>query len=90
MQDQQFYKEPRHVVQEKTKKAILGRTKRAAIGAMCRRKLVDEETNQELLVMLGLKEIIDVWATVNGVRRCGHVVRKVDDSALNMALGLRS
>ena len=38
--------------------------------------------------MLGLKEIMDRLATANGVRWCGHVLRRDDDSALRVGLNL--
>ena len=38
--------------------------------------------------MLGLKETIDRLATVNGVRRYGHVLRRDDNSVLRVALNL--
>ena len=38
--------------------------------------------------MLGLKETIDQLATANGVRWCGHVRRRDDDSVLRVALDL--
>ena len=38
--------------------------------------------------MLGLKETIDLLATVNGVRWYGHILRRDDDSVLRVALNL--
>ena len=56
--------------------------------AMCSQKVVDEKTTEEQMDMLGLKETIDRLATANGVRRCGHVLRKDDDNVLRVALDL--
>ena len=49
-------------------KAILRRTKRAMVAAMCDQKVVDRKTTEELMDMLGLKKTIDQLATANGVR----------------------
>ena len=66
------------------KKAILRRTERA----MCGQKVVDRKTTEEQMDMLGLKETTDRLATANGVRWYGHVLRRVDDSVLRVALNL--
>ena len=56
--------------------------------AMCGRKVVDRNTTEEQMDMLGLKEIIDRLATANGVRRYAHMLRRDDDSVLRVALDL--
>ena len=58
------------------------------VRAMCSQKVVDRETIEEQMDMLGLKETIDLLATPNGVRWYGHVLRKDDDSVLRVALNL--
>ena len=69
-------------------KAILRRTERAMVGAMCGQKVVDRKTTEEQMDLLGLKETIDQLATANGVRWYGHVLRRDDNSVLRAALNL--
>ena len=69
---------------KENKTAILRRTERA----MCGQKVVDRKTTEEQMGMLGLKETIDRLATANGVRWCGHALRRDDDSVLKVALDL--
>ena len=73
---------------KENEKAILRRTKRAMVRAMCGQKAVDRKTTEEQMDMLGLKETIDQLATANGVRWYGHVLRRDDDSVLRVALNL--
>ena len=73
---------------EENEKAILRRTERAMVRAMCGEKVVDRNTTEEQMDMLGLKETIDRSATANGVRWYGHVLRRDDDSVLRIALDL--
>ena len=73
---------------KENEKAILRRTERAMVRAMCSQKVVDRKTTEEQMDMLGLKETIDWLATVNGVRWYGHVLRRDDDSVLRVALDL--
>ena len=53
------------------------------VRAMCGQK-VDRKTTEEQMDMLGLKETIDRLAIANGVRWCGHVLRRDDDSVLHL------
>ena len=48
---------------------------------------MDRKTTEQI-DMLGLKETVDGLATANGIRWCGHVLRKDDDSVLRVALDL--
>ena len=73
---------------KENEKAILRRTERAMVRAMCGQKVVDRKTTEEQMDMLGLKETIDQLATANGVRWYGHVLRRDDDSVLRVALNL--
>ena len=73
---------------KENEKAILRRTERAMVRAMCGQKIVDRKTTEEQMDMLGLKETIDRLATANGVRWYGHVLRRDDDSVLRVALNL--
>ena len=52
---------------KENEKAILKRTERAMVRAMCDQKVVDRKTTEEQMDMLGLKETIDRLATANGV-----------------------
>ena len=71
---------------KENEKAILRRTERAMVRAMCGQKVVDRKTTEEQMDMLGLKETINRLATANGVRWYGHVLRRDDDSVLRVAL----
>ena len=74
---------------KENKKAILRRTKRAMVRAMCGQKIVDRKTTEEQMDMLGLNETIDRLATANEVRWYGHVLRRDNDSVLRVALDLK-
>ena len=65
---------------KENEKAILRRTERAMVRAMCGQKVVDRKTTEEQMNMLGLKETIDQLAAANGVRWYGHVLRRNDNS----------
>ena len=73
---------------KENERAILRRTERAMMRAMCGRKVVDRKTTQKQMDMLGLKETKDQLATANGVRWYGHVLRRDDDTVLRVALNL--
>ena len=73
---------------KENEKAILRRTERAMVRAMCGQKVVDRKTTEKQMDMLGLKETIDWLATANGVGWYGHVLRRDDDSVLRVALNL--
>ena len=65
--------------------AIL-RTERAMVRSMCGVKLVDKENMEELMEMLRSKETLDRMAKVIGVKWCGHVIRRDDDSILKKTM----
>ena len=67
---------------------ILRRTERAVVRSMCGVKLVDRENMEELIKMLGLKEMLDRMAKANGVRWYGHVIRRDDNNLLKKAMML--
>ena len=48
--------------------AILRRTEREMVRAMCGVKLMEKKKTEELMTMLGLKEMVDQLAKANGVR----------------------
>ena len=66
--------------------AILRRTERAMVRAMCGVKLMDKKKTEDLMEMLGLEESVDQLAKANGVRWLGHVLRKDDEHVLRKAL----
>ena len=53
---------------KENEKAILRRTERSMVKAMCGQKVIDKKTTKEWMDMLGLKETIDRLATANGAR----------------------
>ena len=73
---------------KENEKAILRRTERAMVRAMCGQKVVDRKMTEEHLDMLGLKGTIDQLSTANEVRWYGHVLRRNDDSVLIVVLDL--
>ena len=58
--------------------AILRRTERAMIQAMCGVKLLDQRNSEELMDMLGVKESLDRMDKASSMRCNGHVLRKED------------
>ena len=65
--------------------AILRRTERAMVRAICGAKLMEKKRTEDLMEMLGFKETVVQMAKANGVRwyrhvlkrDAGHVLRKV-------------
>ena len=68
--------------------AILRRTERAMVRAMCGAKLMEKKRTQDLMEMLGLKETAVQMAKANGVRWYGHVLRR-DVEDLNVITALK-
>ena len=68
--------------------AILRRTERAMVRAICGQKIVHRNTTEEQMGMLGFNKTIDRLATASEVRWYGHVLRSDDDSMLRVALDL--
>ena len=68
--------------------AILRRTERAVVRAMCGAKLMEKKKTEDLMEMLamGLKETVVQMAKANGVRWYGHVLRRDDGHVLKKAL----
>ena len=73
---------------KESEKAILRRTGRAMVRAMCGQKVVDRMTADQQMNMLGLRKTIYQFAKENGVRWYGHVLRRDDDSLLRVSLDL--
>ena len=74
---------------KENKKAILRKTERAMVKAMCGQKIVERKTTEKQMDMLGMKETIDRLATANGVRWYGSMLRRDDDSVLRVSLDVK-
>ena len=59
--------------------AILRRTEREMIRAMCSVKPLNRRNSDELIAMLGIKESLDRMAKASSMRWYGHVLRKQDE-----------
>ena len=66
--------------------AILRRTERAMIRAMCGVKLFDQRNSEELMDMLGIKESLDRMVKASSMRWCGLVLKKEDKNVIVKAL----
>ena len=69
--------------------AVLRRTEKAMIRAMCGVKMTEKRSSQELMSLLGLKDTLDGLAGVSGVRWYGHVLRRDDGDVLRRALDFK-
>ena len=66
--------------------AVLRRTEREMVRAMCGAKQMEKKRTGDLMEMLGLKETAVQMAKANGVRCYGHVLRRDDGHILRKAL----
>ena len=66
--------------------ALLRRTERAMVRAMCGVKLMDKNRTEVLMERLGLEESVVQMAKANAVRWYGHVLRNEDGHVLRRAL----
>ena len=66
--------------------AVLRRTERAVVRAMCGARLMEKKRTEDLMEMLGLNETVVQMAKANGVRWYGHVLRRDDGHFLRKAL----
>ena len=67
-------------------RAMILKTKRAIIRAMCGVKLLDQRNSEELMDMLSIKESLDRMAEASSMRWYGHVLRKDDKDVIGKAL----
>ena len=74
------------MVLEESEMAILRRTERAMVRAICGAKLMDKKRTEDLKEMLGLKKTVVQMAKANGVRWYGHVLRRDDGHVLRKIL----
>ena len=66
--------------------AILRRTEKTMVRAMCGAKLMEKKRTEDLMELLGLKETDVQMAKANGVSWYGHVLRRDDGHVLRKAL----
>ena len=66
--------------------AILRRTEKAMIRAMCEVKTIEKRRRQELMSLLDLKDTIDELARASGVRWYKHVLKRDNGDVLRRAL----
>ena len=66
--------------------AILRKTERAMIRAMCGVKLLDRRNSEELMYILSIKESLDRMAKARSVWWYSHVLRKEDENVIVKAL----
>jgi len=59
------------------------------VRAMYVAKLVDKKNTDELMNMLGLREIVENLAKASRLRWYGHVLRRDKDDALRKALSCK-
>ena len=72
--------------------AVLRRTERAMVRAMCGAKLMEKKRTEDItffLEMLGLKETVVQMAKANGVRWDRHVLRRDYGHVLRKAWSLK-
>ena len=70
----------------KNEMAILRRTEKAMMRAICGVKIIKKRRNQELMSLLGLKDTLDGLARASGVRWYGHVLRRDNGDVLRRTM----
>ena len=68
--------------------AILNLTERARVRAMCGAKRVEKKRAEDLMEMLGLKQVVVLMAKANGVIWYGLVLKRDDGHVSRKALEL--
>ena len=66
--------------------AVLRRTERVMVRAMCGAKLMEKKRTDDIMEKLGLKETVVEMEMANGVRLYGHVLRRDDGHVLRKAV----
>ena len=66
--------------------AILRRTEKAMMRAVCGVMMIEKRRCQELMSLLGLNDTLDGLARASGVRWYGHVLRRDNGDVLRRAL----
>ena len=69
--------------------AILRRTEKVMMRAMCGVKMIEKRRSQEGTSLLGLKDTLDELARVSGVRWYEHVLRRNNSNVLRRALDFK-
>ena len=66
--------------------AILRRTEKAMMTAMCKVKVIEKRMSQELMSLLSLKDTLDGLARASRVQWYGHVLRRDNGDVLRRLL----
>ena len=66
--------------------AILRRTEKAIMRAICGIEMIEKRRSQELTSLLGLKDTLDELARASGMQWYGHVLRRDNGGVLRRAL----
>ena len=66
--------------------AILSRTEKAMIRAMCGVKMIEKRRSQELMSLLGLEDTLDGLARARGVQCYRHILGRDNGDVLRRAL----
>ena len=66
--------------------AVLRRTERAMARAMCGAKLMEKKRTEDIMEMLGLKEMVIQMAKASEAKWYRHVLRRDDEHVLRKAL----
>ena len=68
---------------------ILRRAKKAMMRAMCKVKVMEKRTSQELMSLLSLKDTLDGLARASRVQWYGHILRRDNGDVLRRPLELK-
>ena len=69
--------------------AILKKTEKAMMRAICGVKIIEKRRSQELINLLGFKDTLNGLDRASGVRWYGHVLRRDNDDVLRRALDFK-
>ena len=69
--------------------AILRRTEKAMMRALCGVMMIEKRRSQELMSFLGLRDTLDGLPRASGVRWYGHVLRSDNGRVLRRALDFK-
>ena len=74
----------------KNEMAILKRSEKAMIRAMCGVILIEKRSSQELINLLGLEKTLDGLASANEMRWYGRILRRGYDDVLKKMLDFKA
>ena len=69
--------------------AILKRTEKVMMRAICGDKVIEKRRSQELMSLLGLKNTLDGLARASGIQWYGHVLRRNNGDVLRKPLNIK-